>query len=88
MYYRHPRRKGKPMSYHAANNLRSSLVRQVSFVPPQEMPKANSPRFTTQDIYNGYAWVVGNAIAWGIISLAAYCFARPYVLLLLSDNLL
>jgi hypothetical protein len=74
------RQKESPMSYHAANNLRANIARQKAFSAPENasagLPVGLSKGYTMQEVYNGYAYVVGNGLAWGIIGLVTYHWAK------------
>lgn len=75
--------KGKTtMGYHAHNNIRRPAW-QMQPSHFELVKDDNDERIlvkrqfcTKQDFYNGFAWVMGNLIAWGGIGLAAYAIAK------------
>lgn len=81
------------MAYNATNNAMSHIRHHASQYQMSRNENTGQivmirERNTLQDFYNGFAWLGGNLIAWGAIGAAAYYFAKPYVQLLLGDNLL
>jgi hypothetical protein len=75
------------MSYHAPNNLRAPIGRQKALLATQNAPKTFFGRYTEQEIYNGYAYVMGNVMAWGFLGLVTYHAGKPWVQILLASSL-
>lgn len=68
------------MAYNSTNNLYSHIRHHAATYEVQKNLQGqvvvHSERNTLQDFYNGFAWVMGNLIAWGAIGFAAYAITN------------
>lgn len=71
------------MAYYAEHNMRGHIRHHASHYAMQKnlngQVSHSKEWFTAQDFYNGFAAVVGNSLAWGLIALCSYAAYTHYM---------